>query len=129
MGHKVLINMRIGGAKMNIGSIMEQRMNALGISRDELIENSFVDEDIIDDLLNNNKTIDEIDMLDMEFISEALYCKTEYFLNEKVREKDVLSNSLNRGKESIKSNNVKVKIQDIMNNFEMLNAIYKESGV
>ncbi|MBU3089826.1 hypothetical protein KPL42_15175 [Clostridium gasigenes] len=129
MVRKVLIDMRVGGENMYIGILIKERMKALGISKDELVENSFVDEEIIDKLLDNKQSISEIDVMDMEFISETLYCKLDYFLDENVRKKDVLNNSLNRGSKSIKSNNVKVKIQDVMENFEMLYTIYEESGV
>jgi len=131
MYKKTLVDMRYGGVNMFIGNIMKERMTSLGITENELVEKSFVDEDIVNGLLSNAICVSEVDIDDIDFISQVLYCTPEYFTERDVRDKDVLSSCLNRGCVSIKSNNVKVKIQSIMEDFEFMNSIYEEieSGV
>jgi hypothetical protein len=131
MCKSILVDVKYGGVEMFIGSVINDRMTSLGMSKDELIEKSFVDEDVVKGLLNNSISISDVDVDDISFIAEVLYCTSEYFTNKQVRENDILNSSLNRGKSSLKSNKVKVKIQAIMEDFEFMNSIYEqvESGV
>ena len=125
------IELRIGGEEMFIGEIVANRMKLLGLTTKVLSDETFIDEKLIKSLVNNKISINEMDFMDLEFISEALYCDVEYFLDEKKMEKDVLNSSLNRGTDSVKSNIVKVKLQSIMNDFDFISNIYREneSGV
>lgn len=131
MYKKTLVDMRYGGVNMVIGNIIKERMKSLGITQKELLERSFVDEDILNGLISDCISVSEVDIDDIDFISQVLYCTPEYFTEKKVRDNDVLTSSLNRGDIGIKSNNVKVKIQSIMEDFEFMNSIYEkiENGV
>lgn len=121
-----LVKIVYGGLDMFIGDIMKDRMESLGITECDLINKSLVDDDIVIGLLNNSLSISDVDIDDIDFISQVLYCSPEYFTEKEVRKIDVLNSSLNRGTASIKSNNIKVKIQSIMEDFEFMESIYNE---
>lgn len=62
-------------------------------------------------------------------ICSALHCDVQYFIDSDVRNCDLLISTMNRGKDSVKSRNVKAKIQDFMNlsSEEWLNKIGYET--
>lgn len=111
---------------MYIGEIMQERMQALNISAEHLAEESLTDIELIDDILNNNKTLEDIEEFDIEFISDVLYCSPEYFIDKEIRDKDILYSSLNRGVKDTKSNITKAKLQKFANDFSFLMEIVDE---
>ena len=50
----------------------------------------------------------------MSLVCSALHCDAQYFIDDGVRNKDLLISTMNRGKDSVKSKNVKAKIQGIL---------------
>ena len=64
----------------------------------------------------------------MSLICSALHCDARYFTDREVRNKDLLISTMNRGKDSVKSKNVKAKIQDYMNDLAFVNEVLLEEA-
>lgn len=109
-----------------IGSELQDRMNLLGINVSTLSEMTFMDKDIISDIIENRLLYEDIDEFDMLLICNALHCDVRYFIDSEVRNRDLLVSTMNRGKDSVKSRNVKAKIQDYMNDSAFVNEILSE---
>lgn len=106
-----------------IGRELQDRMNLLGIDVSTLSEMTFIDRDVIEDILNGNLAYEDIDEFDMALICNALHCDEFYFVDRRTRENDLLISTMNRGKDSIKSRIVKAKIQDFMNDYAFVNEV------
>lgn len=118
---------RVGGVLMQyIGSELQDRMNLLGIDISTLSEMTFMDEEVISDIINNKSSYEEIEEFDLLLICNALHCDVQYFVDSKVRNCDLLISTMNRGKDSAKSKNVKAKIQDFMNDYAFVNEVLSE---
>ena len=109
-----------------IGVDVQDRMDLLGLTVSELADKSFLDEEEISSILNNEIALEEIDEFDLALICGVLHCKPEYFTNDVVRERDLLLASMNRGVDTEKSRKVKAKLQDFMNDFTFINGILAE---
>lgn len=84
---------------------------------------------ILPHLQTYNKKIiffEDIDEFDMSLICSDLHCDTQYFINDNVRNNDLLISTMNRGNDSVKSRNIKAKIQDFINDFTFINEIFLE---
>lgn len=106
-----------------IGSELQDRMNLLGIDVSTLAEITFMDEETISDIIQNRVSYEDIDEFDMSLICSVLHCDARYFIDDKVKNKDLLISTMNRGNDSIQSKNVKAKIQDFMNDFTFINEV------
>ena len=106
-----------------IGSELQSRMDLLGINVSALSEMTFLDEDTINDIIENRLAYENIDEFDMSLICSVLHCDARYFIDGEVRNRDLLVSTQNRGKDSVKSKNVKAKIQDFMNDLAFVNEI------
>lgn len=104
-----------------IGSELQDRMNLLDIDVSDLSEITFMDEETIGDIIENRISYDDVDEFDMSLICSALHCDAQYFIDDKVRNKDLLISTMNREFDSVKSNNAKAKIQDFLNDFAFIN--------
>ena len=111
-----------------IGSELQDRMNLLGIDVSTLSEMTFMDEDVLKDILNNKQAYEDIDEFDLSLICSALHCDALYFIDGEVRNKDLLVSTMNRGKDSVKSKNVKAKIQDFMNDYAFVHEIWLDEA-
>lgn len=109
-----------------IGSELQDRMNLLGINISTLSEMTFIDEESISDIIGDESAYEEIDEFDLSLICSALHCDPKYFIDCDVRSCDLLISTMNRGKDSVKSRNVKAKIQDFMNDFAFVNEVLLE---
>lgn len=109
-----------------IGSELQDRMNLLGIDISTLSEITFIDEEVISGIINNESAYEEIDEFDLSLICSALHCDVQYFIDSDVRNCDLLISTMNRGKDTVKSRNVKAKIQDFMNDFAFVNEVLLE---
>ena len=109
-----------------IGSELQDRMNLLGIDISTLSEMTFMDEDVISDIINNESAYEDIDEFDLSLLCNALHCDARYFVDGEVRNKDLLISTMNRGKDTIKSKHVKAKIQDFMNDYAFVNEVLLE---
>lgn len=110
------------------GSELQDRMNLLGIDISTLSEITFIDEEVIRGIINNESAYEEIDEFDLSLICSALHCDVQYFINDDVRNCDLLISTMNRGKDSVKSRNVKAKIQDFMNDLAFVNEVLLEEA-
>lgn len=118
---------RVGGVLMQyIGSELLDRMNLLGIDVSTLSEMAFMDEEVIADIINDKISFEEIDEFDLSLICSTLHCEPKYFVDGEVRNEDLVISTMNRGKDSIKSKNVKAKIQDFMNDYAFVNEVLAE---
>ncbi|SHI24099.1 hypothetical protein SAMN02745823_03799 [Sporobacter termitidis DSM 10068] len=99
---------------MFIGSVLGERMDMLGVSLETLADETMLEKQFIEDILNNRIEFENIDEFDIEVISNALYCDTNYFTDERSRLNDVVLCSKNRGNDTTKSNLAKAKLQSYM---------------
>ncbi len=111
-----------------IGSGLQDRMNLLGIDISTLATMTFIDEEVIDDIIHNKTAYEEIDEFDLSLICNALHCDALYFVEDEVKNRDLLVSTMNRGRDSVKSKNVKVKIQDFMNDYIFVNEVLLEEA-
>lgn len=126
MGKVLSFNFNKGEVKMYIGNILKERMECLGVSISTLAEDAFLDEDIVSNIINNKISLQEIDELDLEFISSSLYCDVDYFKCSESRNKDIIHASMNRGICDPKTNIVKGRLQRFVEDFIFLEDIIKE---
>lgn len=111
-----------------IGRELQDRMDLLGIDVSTLAEITFMDEETISDIIENRISYEDVDEFDVSLICSALHCDHQYFIDGEVRNKDLLISTMNRGKDSVKSKNVKAKIQDFMNYFAFVNEVLLEEA-
>lgn len=115
-----------GGENMYIGHVLKQRMDYFKISKEKLSEEALVDIDELNMILNDNITYDNIDELTLEFISQILYCKPEYFINNSIRNKDLINACYNRGNSTPKSNKIKGILQSFTEDLSFLCELQSE---
>ncbi len=111
-----------------IGSELQDRMDLLGIDISTLSNMTFLDEAVISNIINDKSAFEEIDEFDLSLICNALHCDTQYFVNDEIRKKDLLISTMNRGKDTVKSKNVKAKIQDFMNDYAFISEVLSEKA-
>lgn len=109
-----------------IGSELLDRMNLLGVDISTLSDMTFMDEDTITGIINNELAYEDIDAFDLSMICSALHCDSGYFIDSEIKNKDLLVSTMNRGKDTVKSKNVKAKIQDFMNDYAFVNEVLLE---
>lgn len=109
-----------------IGSDVQDRMNLLGLNVEELADKTFLEENVVNAILNNEIALEEIDEFDLSLICSVLHCRENFFTDVSVKEKDLLLASMNRGADNEKSMNVKAKIQDFMNDFAFVTDVLSE---
>lgn len=112
-----------------IGEDIQNRMNVLGLTADEVADRAFMEREDMNAIINNRVALEEIDEFDMSLICSVLHCKTDFFTNADAKEKDLLSASMNRGFDNEKSMKVKAKIQDFMNDYAFVMDILSEEGI
>lgn len=100
-----------------IGKDLTSRMKSLGISADQLAKMTFIDDSIIESLMNDTYSYDDMDDFDKKLVCDALHCDEKYFDSKKVKSYDLLFATMNRGNDTVKSNLVKIKIQDYMRDY------------
>lgn len=83
---------------MYIGELLKQRMELLGYTNTySLFKDSLVATDVIEDILDNKIQYKDIDEMDLQFISEALYCSPKYWIDEKIRNKEwIFTTNINK---------------------------------
>lgn len=93
----------------------------------ELAQETFIDIRIIENILNDEINYDEIDQFDRELISSALLCQPNYWIDSKVREKDIVNASLNRGINDFNTNKIKAKVQQCTSDLFFLQSLIEKS--
>lgn len=111
-----------------IGRVLQDRMNLLGIDISTLSEMTFLDEEVLGNIIDDKCAYEEIDEFDLALVCSALHCDARYFVEDEVRNKDLLVSTMNRGKDTVKSKNVKAKIQDFMNDYAFVNEVLQEEA-
>jgi hypothetical protein len=112
--------------KRYIGELLINRMNSLGLSVEVLSDKSFVDKELLINILNNRVSFDEIAYWDIDFISQCLYCSPEFFINEEERKRDVIYST---GQNNHKVATVMGKLQQFTNDFEFIQSLAIEHSV
>ncbi len=112
---------------MKIGKILKDRMKLLKISLDDLVNITYIDSDLLEQLYNNELDFEELDEYDKEILTNSLFCSKNYFIDENERKYDIVMCSLNRGKEQdARAIMTKCKLQRYVNDFVFVNKIRKE---
>lgn len=111
---------RKGGKGMCIGHVLQERMDYFKISKERLSEEALVDIEELNMILSNHISYDKIDEITLEFISQVLYCKPQYFIDEVTRRNDLVNACYNRGKSTPKSNKVKGILQSFTEDLAFL---------
>lgn len=109
-----------------IGKELQDRMDLLGLTVEEVADKTFLEEDVIMAIINNEMPLEDIDEFDFSLLCSVLHCQEDFFTNPEAREKDFLSASMNRGLDNEKPMNVKAKLQDFMNDFAFVTEILSE---
>lgn len=115
-----IYKMRKGGENMYIGHVLQERMEYFKFSKEKLSEEALVDIDELNMILSNHIAYDKIDEITLEFISQVLYCKPQYFIDKTIRNKDLVNACYNRGKSTPKSNKVKGVLQSFTEDLAFL---------
>lgn len=118
--YNIYVLTKKGGEGMGIGHILQKRMDYFKISKEDLSELALVDLEDLNMILSNDISYDKIDEITLDFISQILYCKPEYFINESIREKDMVNACYNRGNSTPKSNKVKGILQSFTEDLSFL---------
>lgn len=109
-----------------IGKDIQDRMDLLGLTVEEVADKTFIEKNIINEIIQNEIPIEDIDEFDLSLLCSILHCSENFFTDPEVRERDLLSASMNRGLDNKKSMNVKAKLQDFMNDFAFVSEIMSE---
>lgn len=109
-----------------IGNDMQDRMNLLGLTADDVASRAFLEKDDVDAIIQNRIGLSDIDEFDFSLICGVLHCKPEYFTDKSVRDGDLLAVSMNKGSDNEKSLNVKAKLQDYIDDLSFVNEVLLE---
>ena len=107
---------------MSLGNLIKGRMELFNMDMASLSTASFVDIETLRHILADDLE-EEIDEFDINMIASSLYCTPEYFRDDGVRARDIVTNSLNRGIENTKSIFSKAKIQNLVRDFVFIQEI------
>ena len=93
----------------------------MGITLEELADKSFLTKEYIEEILSDSVVLEGINDYDLALICNILGVKEEYFSDEKVRNNDLLTDGDTKKVKKVKE--VKVRLQNYMNDFNFLNLI------
>jgi len=128
---KKIVNMnekrvKLGGKGMYIGGVLKERMSCFDMAEHQLCEEALIEADELQAILNDKLSFDAIDEVTISFISQVLYCNPEYFIDQQIRNNDIVNSSLNRGASTSKSNEIKGMLQRFSDDFSFLRQLKKE---
>ena len=109
-----------------IGKEVQDRMELLGLTVKEVADKTFLEEDVVAAIINNEISLENIEEFDFSLLCSVLHCQEDFFTDSEARERDLLSASMNRGLDDKKSMNVKAKLQEFMNDFAFVTDILSE---
>ena len=109
-----------------IGKEVQDRMELLGLTVKEVADKTFLEEDVVAAIINNEISLENIEEFDFLLLCSVLHCQKDFFTDSEARERDLLSASMNRGLDDKKSMDVKAKLQDFMNGFAFVTDILSE---
>ena len=111
---------------MSLGYLVKERMGLFDFNIKALSEQTFIEMETLASIIEEKTSINDIDEFDINMIASALYCTPEYFIDESIREKDIINNALNRGADNNVSILIKGKIQNFVRDFIFIQGIIKE---
>ena len=111
-----------------MGKDIQERMNLFGLTVKEVADKTFLDEDVLIAIINNEIPLENIEEFDFSLLCGALHCQEDFFTNPEARVRDLVSASMNRGLDNEKSMNVKAKIQDFMNDYVFISEVLSENA-
>ena len=85
-----------------IGKELRDRIDLLGIDVQTLAENTFMDVEILNTIIDDKLAFEDIDEFNFTLICSALHCNPLYFLDEKVKKQDLLIFSMNKKYDTVK---------------------------
>lgn len=62
-----------------IGKDMQERMNLLGLTADEVADKAFMEKENIEAIIQNKTALEEIDEFDLSLICSVLHCEADFF--------------------------------------------------
>lgn len=99
-----------------IGKYVKQRMEDLEFKEQYVSEKSGFSLEEINAILNDEVTFDTDDF-EPAVLANILMCEPEYFFCQEAREKDVITQSYNRGPNTVGSNLIKAKMQSFVRDY------------
>jgi len=99
---------------MFIGNLLQDRLNLFGMSVEQFSDDIMMDSELVQGIISNEISLNDIDAFDLQVISNALYCEPEYFFDLDARNNDVVFCSSNRGDDTACSNLAKAKLQQFV---------------
>lgn len=109
------------------GEDLKTRIDLLGLDVSTLAKKTFIDEDLINKMISNSISYEEVDEFDMSLLCDVLHCNPKYFIDNTAKNSDLIFATMNRGCDSIKSRTVKAKIQDFINDYFFINGVLNEA--
>lgn len=109
-----------GGVKMSVGILINERLDKFGMTREQFVKASMLDEAVLNRIFDNSVSPDQLDYFDLSVISNVLFCTPEYFLDPNIRSQDVVSCCFNRGEDTHCSNITKAKLQSLVRDIAYL---------
>ena len=88
-----------------IGKDVQDRMDILGLTVKEIADKTFLEEDVITAIINNQAPLEEIEEFDFSLLCSVLHCREDFFTNPQV----------------------KAKLQDFMNDFAFVTEVLSET--
>ena len=113
-------------AVVPFGCLVKERMELLDMDINSLSDETFVEIETLENIIEEKISLKDIEEFDMNMIASALYCTPEYFIDESIREKDIINNSLNRRADNSVSILMKGKIQNFVRDFIFIQGITQE---
>jgi hypothetical protein len=108
---------------MVMGSLLIKRMSDMGVSAELLAQETLMEIDDIRDIMEDRIDFEQIDEFDRGLISVVLLCNPDYFLDENVRNRDIVNASLNRGNSDFRTNMIKAIVQQCTDDLLFLQSI------
>lgn len=105
---------------------LQKRMRLLGLSVEELAKKVFIEPQYAQAIFEGKVSLDDVDEFDLSLICSALHCKPEFFIDENVRKRDLLSNANLKKSDNRQSIKAKARIQDFINDFVFVKEVLSE---
>ncbi len=112
---------------MFIGNLLKERLEMLDMTPADVVNQSFLDMDLIRKILNDEIELENIDYFSLSILCNVLHCKPEYFSEPGIREKDLVYAGKGQKYESPESMRVRANLQTFVNDFGFVQEVQKET--
>lgn len=112
---------------MYIGKLLKERIEMLNITPADIVNQSFLDTDLVRKILNDEIELEDIDYFSLSILCSVLHCKPEYFSEPGVREKDLVYVGRGQEFESSESMKVRANLQTFVEDFGFVQEVQKET--